>query len=647
MQTAAARPNGRFFHIGLSALTIMFGMQTLRTFLALLLNVLRDRFGWGAIQVGLFAIGLFLTSLLAGTVRHRLGRRRSLQWVTGGLGLLRLAYQLWWGDPLVDFYLVCTATILFLWTVPICLGHLRSGGPALTGTSAQGLLLGLVLDTAVHGLYLTYDMSWHNDWGTALLVLFLVLCQWWLLGKLLAQPVDDRSTANDTSFPLAFVLMGYGSFIFLQLLIFQNIARLSSLTGWLPPMAFGWILGAQMLGLATAVLLHLFYNNRSHIIAITAGLLLFITLLIGWPTGWWAAAFLLIGHISSATLLTLIFLGLGAGNGWAGLSRMTTGYGLGIVVMTLLIFAFYSSYDLPIPFPNTALPPVAGLIVGLAGIGAAWQLRLHKKTAVTPPYRLAFTLLLMLLPIYEAATMPVLTATPASGSPIRVMSYNIHNGFDPQGYLGMEAIAQVIEAQQPDIVALQEVSRGWAINGSLDMITWLSQRLEMPYVFGPAADPLWGNAILSRYPITTSELVKLPTDDLPLKRSFIYVQIDVGAGQPLAVIATHFHHKHDDSDIRVLETEAILDYWNNGSHTILMGDLNAEPDAPEMELLRQAGFADTAVLTNSLPAYTYSAITPERHIDYIWLTPDLTATDFVIPPEPASDHLGTAVTINN
>jgi hypothetical protein len=116
MQIVAARPNGRFFHIGLSALTIMFGMQTLRTFLPLLLNILRDRFGWGAIQVGLFALVIFLTSFLAGAVRRRLGRRRSLQWVMGGLGFLRLAYQIWWGDPLVDFYLVSAATILFLWT---------------------------------------------------------------------------------------------------------------------------------------------------------------------------------------------------------------------------------------------------------------------------------------------------------------------------------------------------------------------------------------------------------------------------------------------------------------------------------------------------------------------------------------------------
>ena len=100
MRITLTRSNGRFAHIGLSALTMLFGMQTLRTLLPLLLYILRDRFGWSAIQVGLYALALFLTSFLAAFVRRLLGRERSLRWVLGGLGLLRLAYQVWcWTRP--------------------------------------------------------------------------------------------------------------------------------------------------------------------------------------------------------------------------------------------------------------------------------------------------------------------------------------------------------------------------------------------------------------------------------------------------------------------------------------------------------------------------------------------------------------------
>jgi endonuclease/exonuclease/phosphatase family metal-dependent hydrolase len=509
----------------------------------------------------------------------------------------------------------------------------------------MGLLLGLVLDTAVHGITATYDISWHQNWGAALLVIFLVLCQWWLLGQLLAQPTDTRSSANDTQFPLAFVLLAIGPFIFLQLIVFQNIARLTTLTNWSQPLAFGWVLGAQMLGLATAIALSSIRHNKIWLVAVMFGTALLGSLIIGWPTGWLAAVFLLAGHISSAGLLTLIFLGLGAGVGYTGVSRITIGYSLGIVLMTLFIFVFYSSYDLPIPIPNTILLPLAGLVIGLAGVGAARALDQVVNAVAPLPRRLVFVLLLALLPFYTYFSEPEVTAVSANSSTIRVMTYNVHNGFDMQGNLGMEAIAQVIEAQQPDVVALQEVSRGWAMNGSIDMLAWLSQRLEMPYVFGPTADPIWGNAILSRYPISFVELVDLPTDDLPLKRGFIGAQINDGGQQPLTIIATHYHHPQNGSAVRVLQSEKILQYWAGNGRTIFMGDLNAEPGAPEIEMLRQAGFVDAADIASAGPANTYPANEPTRHIDYIWLSADLRATDFVIPPQPASDHLPISISI--
>ena len=81
------------------------------------------------------------------------------------------------------------------------------------------------------------------------------------------------------------------------------------------------------------------------------------------------------------------------------------------------------------------------------------------------------------------------------------MSFNVHNGFSRDGRLDLEAIAQVIEASGADVVGLQEVSRGWLINGSADMVQWLSQRLGMAYVYGPTEGALWGNALLSRLPV--------------------------------------------------------------------------------------------------------------------------------------------------
>ncbi|MCB8942589.1 MAG: endonuclease/exonuclease/phosphatase family protein, partial [Ardenticatenaceae bacterium] len=283
---------------------------------------------------------------------------------------------------------------------------------------------------------------------------------------------------------------------------------------------------------------------------------------------------------------------------------------------------------------------VAALIAAIVLLG----LRHTPISQTLPIYNLGLSLLLLLLPLYGFVTTKTAVSTPGSGFPLRIMTYNIHNGFPPYGNLNLEAIAQVIETENPDIIALQEVSRGWVINGSIDTLTWLSQRLNMPYIFNPTADPLWGNALLSRYPIINYELIPLPPDNLPLTRGFIAATIDIGTGQTLNIIATHLHHPFNGSDIRQQQAQVILDYIQNQPHTIITGDFNAEPDSPEAALFHNAGLTD--ILADIQPNTTFYALGPTRQIDYIWLTPDLTATAIIIPTTPASDHLPIAATLN-
>jgi len=255
-------------------------------------------------------------------------------------------------------------------------------------------------------------------------------------------------------------------------------------------------------------------------------------------------------------------------------------------------------------------------------------------------------LLLLILPLTNILTWQEAETTVGDGFPVRIMTYNLHNGFNTDGYLDMEALARVIEESQPDIVALQEISGGWVISGRLDMLTWLSQRLNMPFVFGPTADPLWGNAILSRYPIIESGSFDLPPRDLFILRGFTSAVVDLGNGDSLQVIATHYHHLEEDSAIRQLQTPVIIDFWNNAERTIILGDLNAEPDTPEIELLRQAGLVDVMAEAEPASAYTYHSADLYQRIDYIWVSSDLVVQETSIPFSNASDHLPVVVSID-
>ena len=62
--------------LGLVALTVLFGIQTLRVFIPSLFWVLNSRLGWGAVEVGIVGFLVFLTAFLAGPLRRLASDRR-------------------------------------------------------------------------------------------------------------------------------------------------------------------------------------------------------------------------------------------------------------------------------------------------------------------------------------------------------------------------------------------------------------------------------------------------------------------------------------------------------------------------------------------------------------------------------------------
>ena len=249
-------------------------------------------------------------------------------------------------------------------------------------------------------------------------------------------------------------------------------------------------------------------------------------------------------------------------------------------------------------------------------------------------------LLLLLLPLHQVVTWNSPSAPPAGWHSLRVLTYNIHQGFDLSGRPGLEAIAAVIEAEQPQIVALQEVPRGWVVNGAVDALSWLAQRLEMHAAWGPAADPLWGNAILSRFPIIQDENRPMPNnDDLLFDRAYLVVTIDA-AGEEIQVVATHLHHIEQEPQHRLPQVRALLNEIDWSRPTILLGDLNAQPHHEEVRLLLHSG-----LLTTRTPTPTYPADTSKRQIDYVFVTDHFEISDVATAPTTASDHLPLAATL--
>jgi endonuclease/exonuclease/phosphatase family metal-dependent hydrolase len=623
--------------IALPAISVLFGLEILRVLVSGLTWTIGDRFGLGAVYLGGISLIIFGFAFLSGGIGKLLGERRAIIVSAGGIGLARLLIQVWWGEPLISIVLAMLGTIFFVSFLPLYLTAVLKGGHKALSYLVVGIVIGFMLDVMFHGAFATYDFIWQQDAIPVLLGVLLVVVQWLLLVALPQTKQSDSFGSNGVSLK-SLTWLAIGPFIFLQLVVFQNIARLATLSHWPLPAAFGWLLLSQLMALILAVWLIKQTNIRQWVLSLLSGILLIAISLFPLVELWASAVFVLLGQLALTTLMTLVISNLSVKGHRKSNNIIAIASGTGMLLLVILLLAYYAVYQITLPYDNTTLECIAAVIIAVCALLAS--IKTQPKSEPGPvlwrvPAVMAITLILPLLQIF---TWQAPQADMAGGFPLRIMSYNLHNGFDAYGKLDMETLAQVIENNQPDIVALQEISRGWLISGRVDMLLWLSHRLGMPYVSGPTSDAFWGSAILSRYPIIQSQTYELPPRNLFLLRGYTYAQIDLGQNRSINIIATHFHHVGEDSDIRFIQSQALVDFWKKQDNTIILGDFNAEPDSQEIGKLFAAGLVDSLAAKNDSTVYTYHASNLYQRIDYIWLSADLKVIESFVIDSTASDH---------
>ncbi|HEX8931291.1 MAG TPA: endonuclease/exonuclease/phosphatase family protein [Actinomycetota bacterium] len=670
MATSAARRSGpAVVELALPALTVAFGLQLLRLEMATVISVERDRLGAPITALAGFALGTLLLAFLAPALIRALGPRRAVALAAGGVALVRLAVQLL-PDALARWLVAPLGVVLFCWFVPSWLARVRggSGGRRL----GVAVLLGLALDTALFGAAGSYDDLWTVGIRPVVLTAALVAFQLWLLVRAVAARGARADAVLDpglaTPEGAALPLAGFGPALFLHCLVWQNIGWQAVLGRQPDTRAFLLVMLAGLVALAIGGLLTA-APRRPGWLATLAGIAAVAVSVALQRRAVELALFL--GQAGGAVLLVAIFRCAtqaarqrgaaragGETGGRPGEARTGGAFGLGMVLFGLLLFLYYAVYDVRLPYDNQVLFAVAAGLLGLAALGArlAGERRPARRPDALTSDRQALVvpvaagLVLLLAPLGLSLATPAPVAASSGGYPVRVLSYNLHFGFDVKGWSRLEAAAAAIEASGAEVVGLQEVSRGWYINGSTDMLSWLQRRLRMPYVvFGGASDPIWGNAILSRYPIRGSGVVPLPRAGVPLRRNFIWALVDLGGGQTLRVIATHLHQVEGPAGApaRLEQVPRLLAGWARSPATVVLGDFNATPDSREVAMLRAAGLRDAWSAAGSPPAeeLTYASNRPYERIDYLWLSPDLRASAFTATTTTASDHRGIAVTL--
>jgi endonuclease/exonuclease/phosphatase family metal-dependent hydrolase len=234
--------------------------------------------------------------------------------------------------------------------------------------------------------------------------------------------------------------------------------------------------------------------------------------------------------------------------------------------------------------------------------------------------------------------------TGSNAQELKIMSYNIHIGNPPSKpkLIDINSIVKAIKAENPDLIALQEVDVNTNRSGKINQAEIIARNLGMNYFFAKAIDHDGGDygvCILSKYPISETKIHRLTsilgTGGEPRVLATAKVELEDGS-------FIRFGSTHLDAQANPINREIQIKEINKIAEAeilpfILAGDLNAEEQSP---VIREFDQIFTRSCTDCAP--TFPVLRPDRTIDYIAFKTGnkfKTLKHEVVQEHYASDHL--------
>lgn len=237
---------------------------------------------------------------------------------------------------------------------------------------------------------------------------------------------------------------------------------------------------------------------------------------------------------------------------------------------------------------------------------------------------------------------------PVAGAPgeagIRVISYNIHHCNPPSkgNEIDLNAVANVLSQQSPDLVALQEVDVNTSRSGQFNQAQEIARKLGMHYFFGKAINyggGEYGVAILSKYPISDTRVYPLPSEpgSTAEARVLATAKVTLPDGTVFVFGSTHLDAQassvNRELQVKEINRRAALE----SLPFIIAGDFNAIPGSTPIELLDQQFKRTCQTCAPTIPA-----VNPTKAIDFIAFRPTqffkVNSHKVISEPFP-SDHL--------
>lgn len=581
-----------------ATLGIWLGIYAFRTFVPAAVWNLSDALplsAKGAIAVGVHAVGL--AAFLPFTRRFSAVAPFAL--AVAGIGILR---QIFLGNDLLGSAFSLAGWIAWLWWLAV---FARSIGSRNAMTIVVGFALAFVLQTGMQAAWHGLDLPMAR--GAAAVTCAVAINALFAWAAYRRQPPAGQPSGGSNA------LLAVGAAFFLEITLFANVGRIGfiSQAGLVPAVLL--VQAGLLVGLAVVSTAH----GRG-VILVTALILLAATVAAPQLAG--AGVLLLV--LGQAALVVVLSHGAARPTASAAIPLA-----LGMIALFALVFLFYNRYEW------SALWVVAAAILTVSALPAPVAPRTVPSFAVAG---LAGLLLTAAGAIELAGS-----SGPTTEGSIRVLTYNIRQGFDAAGVPAMQRIAGEIQRTNADIVALQEVGRGWTLVGGADLVAYMKSRFpdyRVHYI--PVNGQLWGTALLSRLPMSDLNGRAFDSAAGAFRYGYAAGTIQVG-GDAVRVVSVHMTAGLDvgGPDARADEVEQLLRSVGDEANAIIAGDLNAHPDDQPVRRIVAAGYTDAGASAGLADIETWPARAPNERIDYVFTRGRFEADSGEIRRTTASDHL--------
>ncbi len=322
--------------------------------------------------------------------------------------------------------------------------------------------------------------------------------------------------------------------------------------------------------------------------------------------------------------------------------KIATGFGLGAVLLLLLSFAqiFTTVYDY-IPVVGPLFRNQFWLVTIIPAVLAALALLLVARPTAAgvasdgrPGWLIAALVVAGASVLLAGLSSARPTPAPLKSS-LRILTYNIQQGYSATGQESFLAQREVIRRLDPDIVGLEESDTARIAGGNADVVRFFADGLGMYSYYGPLPESgTFGVALLSRHPIRNARTFFMPSRGE--QTACIEADVDAG-GRLLRVLVTHL-----DNDGALPQQRLVIDAATRGAAgvplAISLGDFNFDPTTEQYR--QTAAVLDDAWVTAQERTVEPGASDPAASIDHIFVTRAARVLHARYVPEGPSDHPG-------